>query len=86
MNESIKLLNSLLKFKEQNNLQDECILDIIQDYCHHYNMSLDEFIDVMGDYNAFKEYVNKDLIKHKYIKSDEEILSDKINDILSEWI
>lgn len=71
INETVGLLNELLTFVKEKGVEENCVLDNIQDFCHDKDITLDEFIDRLEDYDAFKDYVYKDLVKHKYIKPDE---------------
>lgn len=70
MIETIAKINSLMNFRLEYHLEDECILEVIKEYCRKHDLDLDEFAQNLGDYQAFQDMVEEDLIKHKYIKKE----------------
>lgn len=70
MIETIQKINSLLNFRKEYHLEDECILEVIQEYCRKKDIDIMEFAQDLDRYSAFQDMVEEDLIKHKYIKKE----------------
>lgn len=68
-NGKVNLLNELYKFREDKQMQDNCILDVIFEYCRKKDIDPEHLCAELSDYEGFQEIVELDLQKHKYSKS-----------------
>ena len=70
INSNIELLNSVFEFKEEYEMQDDCILDVLKEYAHKHDVDVELLARELSDLDGFVELVQVDLIKHKYTKED----------------
>lgn len=63
------MLNSILEIHTDN---DITILEAIQEYSFRKNISLEDIIGQIQEDSMFKELMHIDLLKHKYIKPNDE--------------
>lgn len=68
-NKSVNLLNELFKFKREKQMDDYCILDVIDEYAFRNDCDPEELCYSLSEYEGFKEIVEQDLIKFKYSKN-----------------
>lgn len=69
INSNIEILNSLFEFREAYGMQEDCILDVLEEYAHKYNVDTEMLARELSDLDGFVELVQVDLTKHKYAVS-----------------
>jgi hypothetical protein len=68
-NNKVDILNQLFAFKEEKKM-DECILDVIIEFCRSKGYNPEEVAQELSEYKGFVDMVEQDLIKYKYAKSN----------------
>lgn len=68
-NGKVNLLNELYKFREYKQMQNNCILDVIFEYCRKNDIDPEHLCAELSDYEGFQEIVELDLQRHKYCKA-----------------
>lgn len=67
-NEKVLLLNKVEDFRIKNNMQDMCWLDVLEEYSFKYDIPLEFLAQELAEIKGFRELIENDLEKHKYIR------------------
>lgn len=70
LNNNVKLLNQLFEFREQKGMQEDCMLDVIVEFCSKHDIEPEHLCAELADYDIFKEIIEKDLVKFKFSKNE----------------
>ena len=78
MNNNVELLNKIFLFREEYNMQDDCILDVLEEFAFKHNMDTALLAMELADMEGFVSLVELDLKKFKYAKeSNDASISDE---------
>ena len=67
-NTATELMNRLYKYRLDNSMQDDCILDVIKEFCYEYNYSLEDFGSTISEDDAYINIISADIDKFGYLK------------------
>lgn len=78
-NNRTSLLNEMFEFRDKVGMQDDCILNLIEEFAIHKDMTPELICLELSDDQAFQDIVEKNITKFGYVrkpKTDEVSLDD----------
>lgn len=69
INNNIELLNSVFDFRDKYEMQDDCILDVLEEYAHQNDLNTELLARELSDLDGFLELVEVDLKKHGFSRT-----------------
>ena len=64
----LKIINKLFDYIKKHS--DECMMDVLTEFCAENNVSLDEVGYLIAEDSYLKEFINSNLKKFNYLKSE----------------
>jgi hypothetical protein len=80
INDRINLFNELFEFRNEYDMEEDFILDVIEEYAHKHNLDPEYIAQELSDYKIFTDIVEKECIKHKYLRKEYQADIGNLND------
>jgi hypothetical protein len=81
-NDAQELIEKIYKFKREK-CEDLSLMETMIEYSYKFDLPLQEMGNILSEHKEFVKILEKQLIKDKYIQSEEEEYESEIDD--DEW-
>ena len=82
-NPAVEKINKIFEFRKQYDMENDCMLDVIQEYCFKNNIDdIELFVSDISEVEGFVEMLRNDMIKFKYMSNTDDCIS---NNVIDEW-
>lgn len=79
INDKITLFNDIFRFRGSHNMEQDTIFEVLLEYAAKKDLEPEWIAQELADYQCFVDIVEKDCIKHKYIRTQNK------NNAISDW-